>query len=219
MNTIALKKWLPVFVLLLSAVLAAVFLRSTHDQEPSLQAVQRLPAPKPLEAIELQVDGSTVKLNELKGFWGLVFLGYLNCPDICPLEMQKLGQMLKQFDEAGIDQIPVVAFVSVDPERDSMEEIQQYAAYFDARIHAVTGSNLELAKLASFLGASYNRTATINGKEYLVEAGADMPAGAGENYLVNHSSRIFVIDPQGRYVGSFAPPFYADQLFDSMKPN
>lgn len=218
MNPVTIKKWAPVVLLLVGAVVAAVWLRAMHERGPSLQSVQLLPAPKALTAIELQVNGAPVQLDTVKGNWVMMFLGFLSCPDVCPVEMQKLGQMLKRFDAAGIQKTPAVVFVSVDPERDTPEEIQQYAAYFDERIIGVTGNNIELAKLARFLGAAYNRNATIKGRKYLVEAGADMPAGSGENYTVNHSSRIFIIDPQGRYVGSFAPPYDVDQLFDSMKP-
>lgn len=218
MNPVAIKKWAPVVVLLAGAVVVAVLLRAMHDRGPSLQSVQLLPSPKALEPIELQVNGMPVRLDTFKGTWALVFLGFLSCPDVCPVEMQKLGQMLKRFDASGLQKTPAVAFVSVDPERDAPEDIQQYVAYFDKRIIGVTGRNIELAKLARFLGAAYSRSATINGREYLIEAGADMPAGSGENYTVNHSSRIFVIDPQGRYVGSFAPPYDVDQLFNSMKP-
>jgi len=211
------KNLVVVSILLAVGIVAIVSLHNwSRRPPPKLQAAQLLPEPKSMDGYGLTVSGKKLDFSIAKGRWVLVFFGYTNCPDTCPLELQKLGGMLKQFDEAGATK-PMVVFISVDPERDSEKMLQAYASHFYADIVGVTGKNDELAALVKYLGADYNRTTTINKKEYLVEAGADMPPKAGEHYVVNHSSRIFIIDSQSRYVGSFAPPHDAAVLFSDMK--
>jgi len=186
-----------------------------------LQGAQMLPGQMALQEFTLKDhNGNTFAKTELAQHmgqrWGLVFFGYTYCPDICPLEMQKLGQMVKKLEEAKVE-IPKVFFVSVDPERDSIDQMKQYATYFHPSFVGVTGENPELAKLAKSFAASYSRMAEIDGQKYLVKAGASMPEGSGENYSVNHTSRIFILNPQGQYVGSFAPPYSVDILYADMK--
>lgn len=178
--------------------------------------LQLLPVAKPLESIELKTAGGLVNLQPLRNVWVMIFMGYTYCPDVCPLDLQKLGQLMVKFQEAN-EAPPVALFVSVDPERDSVEKTMEYAKYFHSEIHGLTGDNRSLKSLASFFGVTYSRSVKIGEKEYLVEAGADMPEGSGEHYVVNHSSRIFVINPKGEYVGSFSPPYTTDVLFQDMQ--
>jgi len=211
------KSWRTVCVLLVMGVIAAVGLRMWLHPPLKLQAAQLLPEPKSIAGYELTMGGTKVNFDMARGRWALVFLGYTQCPDVCPLELQKLAQMLKQFDARDAKQKPLVVFVSVDPERDTPEQLKKYAAFFHPEMLGITGSNSELAALAQFLGASYNRTTTIKGKEYLIQSGADMPTAAEKHYVVNHSSRIYIIDDESRYIGSFAPPHDASILFTDMQ--
>jgi protein SCO1/2 len=202
------KQWRIILVILALSVVSAMLLRACLHPPLKLSAAQLLPAAKPmLQDYVLSNGAKQIQLNQIRGHWVLIFFGYTSCPDVCPLELQKLGQMLKHFDMLESKKKPLVIFVSVDPERDKPEMLKKYVSYFHQDLLGLTASNVELAALANFFGASFNRTVTISGKDYLVEAGADMPGTAGDHYLVNHSSRIFVMDPQARYVGSFAPPY------------
>jgi protein SCO1/2 len=206
-----------VIAILVLGFVVAAGLRAWLHPPLHLLAAQLLPQPKSLADDGFTVDGKRINLDFFKGHWVLIYLGYTSCPDVCPLEMQKLAQMLKKFSEAGEKAVPVVLFVSVDPERDKPDILKGYVKFFNEDIVGVTGKNSELAELASALGASYNRTFTLNGQEYLVATGADMPSDTGDHYLVNHSSRIFIMDDRSRYVGSFAPPHDAATLFTDMQ--
>lgn len=202
------KQWVFIVVVLAASVALAIMLRAWLHPPLKLATAQLLPTPKIMQQdFVLTMDGTKVPLSYLKGHWTLIFFGYSSCPDVCPVELQKLGQLLKHFDNTDNNNRPRVVFVSVDPERDHPEQLKKYASYFHPSLIGVTGSNMELAALANFFGASFNRTATVAGKEYLVEAGADMPEALGDQYMVNHTSRIFILDPQLRYLGSFAPPY------------
>lgn len=202
------KQWRIIFIVLVIAVPGAIALRAWLYPPLKLATAQLLPTPKiMLQDYALTVGNKKAQLSLLNGSWALLFFGYASCPDICPLELQKLGQVLKHFDGTASQNKLRVVFVSVDPERDDSELLKKYAGHFHPDMIGVTGTNMEVAALASFFGASYNRTATVAGKDYLIEAGADIPDAFGDHYLVNHSSRIFIMDREGRYVGSFAPPY------------
>jgi len=210
-------RWLYGLCIVLTLVIVAGVVREVFFPEKLvLQNLQLLPAPKPLVSVELKKANEVVNLQQARDSWFMIFMGYTYCPDVCPVELQKLGQMLNEFSEA--EKIsPVVVFVSVDPERDTVEKVKEYAAYFHPAIQGLTGDNVQLRALASFFGVTYNRSVIIGEKEYLVEAGADMPKESGEHYLVNHSSRIFIINPDGEYAGSFSPPYDAETLYADMQ--
>jgi protein SCO1/2 len=194
-----------------------VFWRFLSPPAPQFQMFSALPAGKALEKFELSTAaGRPFTQNNFKGQLQLVFPGYTYCPDVCPLELKKIADVLKRFDVEKI-QVPAVFFLTVDPERDLPAGLQKYTAYFDERITGITGSNREIANLAGQLGVSYSRGADIDGKRYLVKAGADMPEGAGEYYDVNHSSRFYVINGEGEYIGSFPPPHHTDILYQDLK--
>jgi protein SCO1/2 len=210
-------RWLYGICIVLTLLITVGLIRELFFPEKlELGNAQLLPSPKSLVSIELKSADGIVNLQQARNAWVMLFMGYTYCPDVCPLELQKLGQMLVKFQEAkGVP--PVVAFISVDPERDSAEKTKEYATYFHPAIQGLTGDNLNLRSLANFFGVTYSRSVKIGEKEYLVEAGADMPADSGEHYLVNHSSRIFIINPKGEYIGSFSPPYDTEGLYNDMR--
>lgn len=211
------RRWLyGACIVLILFVVAGVVREIFFPQQMELKNAQLLPVPKLLVSVELKGIQGVANLQQAHDAWFLLFMGYTYCPDVCPVELQKLGQMLKKFSE-NQEQAPVVAFISVDPKRDTVQKVSEYAAYFDPALQGLTGENMQLRALADFFGVTYNRSVTIDNKEYLVEAGADMPARSGEHYLVNHSSRIFIINPRGEYIGSFSPPYDTEMLYADMR--
>lgn len=211
------RRWLYGICIVLAFVIAAGIVREVFFPEKLiLQNAQLLPVPKSLVSIDLKMAGEVVNLQHARNNWFMIFMGYTSCPDVCPVELQKLGHMLNKFSETK-KASPVVVFISVDPERDSAEKVKEYATYFHPAILGLTGDNLSLRAAASFFDVTYSRSVTIGKKEYLVEAGADMPKDSGEHYLVNHSSRIFIINPAGEYAGSFSPPYDAETLYADMR--
>ncbi len=139
-------------------------------------------------------DNKTLVLNDLKGKWSFIFFGYIHCPDVCPLTMGILGQAFKLLEKPppAFQEIQGV-FISVDPKRDTPELIKEYASYFSNKFTGVTGDTAQLEALSRQMSALY----TIHPKE---------PDKTGDNYLVSHTSTIFLVDPQGRLYGRFPPP-------------
>lgn len=162
---------------------------------PSLEAVRLLPDPRPLPDLALQRAGAAAVTPEtLRGRWTLVFLGFTHCPDICPTTLADMAGAQKQWretlDEA---QRPRLLFVSVDPERDTPERTAEYAHYFDPDTVAVTAEIPVLREFAKALGMVFVKA-----------------PGEGDDYSINHSSMIAVLDPQARFAGIVRPDIAGD---------
>ena len=132
--------------------------------------------------------------DDLQGQWNLLFFGYTFCPDICPTTMAELRQLSLNLPEEERQHLQVT-MISVDPHRDTPEQMNSYLEFFDAGFAGATGDPAELARLAQGLSVAY------------IE-----PDTSEDNYLVDHSGQVIMIDPQGRYVGFIRPPLRPAQL-------
>jgi protein SCO1 len=212
------KKWLNVIyaiAILTSLGLGVVLSAQQFSPASPLAIAQLLPEAKALPDVALEnQSGETVIANSFHDHWSLVFFGFTSCPDFCPLELQKLGKVLNLMG-AG-DELQVV-FVSVDPERDGREKLADYVGFFHPQIIGLRGSNPELAKFAQFFGAAYDRSAILDGNLLSIPAGINMPTNVGDQYQVNHSTRLFVVNPAGKYIGSFASPYTVEEILVDMQ--
>lgn len=132
-------------------------------------------------------DGSRFRLSALRGDIVLLFFGYTSCPDVCPATLAELRLALSNFKEEDARRIMVV-FVTVDPERDSPERVQDYVEQFDPAFIGLGGAQAELEKIWNAYGI------------YREIANEQSAAG----YIVNHTARVAMIDPQGNLRVSFS---------------
>lgn len=211
------KIWKALYVVAIATSLAlGVVLGAQQFSAASpLSVAQLLPAPKSIPEFSLENHrGEVADVNVFHGHWSLVFFGFTSCPDFCPLELQKLAKLLNLMS-AG-DELQVV-FVSVDPERDGQEKLANYVGFFHPQVLGLRGSNLALANFAQFFGAAYDRSAIVESKLLTVPAGINMPTNVGEQYQVNHSTRVFVINPGGEFIGSFSSPYEVEHMLPDMQ--
>lgn len=161
---------------------------------PELETTRLFPQPRELPEFSLrQSDGTQLAAGELKGHWTLVFLGFTHCPDVCPTTLAQLAQAQKQWEVLPATTRPRVLFVSVDPERDSTDAIGEYAHAFHGETLAATADIPALERFARSLS--------------MVFAKAPPPDGApADQYNVDHSATIAVLDPQARMAGIIQPP-------------
>lgn len=162
-----------------------------------------LPNPRDIEPFSL-VDqtGHPFTRDSLRGAPTLVFFGFTHCPDICPTTLAMLAQVKKA---ANIPDLRVL-FVSVDPERDTTQNVALYVRAFDPQFIGVTGQPEMIAKV----------TKNFN----VVAAKVELPGGT---YTVDHSAAVFLLDTQGRIAAIFTPPFnnierFAEDLRRADKP-
>ena len=162
---------------------------------PQLQVVKLFDHPRELPAFSLrQSDHTQLVPGELKGHWTLVFLGFTHCPDVCPTTLAQLALAQKQWVALPDATRPRVLFVSVDPDRDTPEAIGEYAHAFHRDTLAATADIPELEAFARSLSLVFMKAAA--------------PAGApADQYSVDHSAALAVLDPQGRMTGVIQPPF------------
>jgi len=194
------------FILL--AVLVAVLsgaagfsLWQLRQQGPATMtaALRILPEPRVLADFDLvNHHGEHFSLEQLKGRWSLLFFGFTHCPDVCPSALYDLHQVNQTVSARHPDGTPYqIIFVSVDPERDTPQRLQEYVTYFDPEFLAVTGSPQQLAALARQIGVAYR-----------IE-----PHDPGStNYTVDHSASVLLTDPQGRLHGLFPAPHDGDKI-------
>jgi protein SCO1/2 len=143
-------------------------------------------------------NGKTVTDGDLKGKWSLVYFGYTHCPDACPTALNDISIAL---DELGPQRGAVrPVFITVDPERDTPEVLKSYVTSFDAPILALTGSPEEIAQAA---------------KDYRVYYAKHPEAGG--DYSMDHSSVIYVMDPQGRFTASFTHENSPEEIAERLK--
>ncbi|SKC44805.1 SCO family protein [Pseudoxanthomonas indica] len=163
---------------------------------PATRAVTLFPQARPLPAFSLrQSDGTQLADGELKGHWTLVFLGFTFCPDVCPTTLAELAQAQKPWQAMPESIRPRVLFVSVDPDRDTPAKIGEYAHAFHPDTLAATADLPTLENFAKSLGFVFMK---VPGKHF-----DENP----DDYSMDHSSNIAVLDPQGRMVGMIRPPF------------
>lgn len=166
-----------------------------HSPWPQTKAVHLFDPPRVLPDFSLrQADGTRLVPGELKGHWTLVFLGFTHCPDICPMTLARLSKAQAQWESLPESTRPRVLFVSVDPQRDTPQEIGAYAHAFHPDTLAATANIPALEAFARSLS--------------LVFARVPAPEGAPANqYSVDHSASMAVLDPQGRMSGLVQAPF------------
>ena len=131
--------------------------------------------------------GATVTQQDFAGRYMLIYFGYTFCPDVCPLSLANMTQALDLLPPDQVEQV-VPIFITVDPERDTVAQLAEYAPLFHPRLVALTGSP-EAIKVAA---RAY--------RVYFAKAGKD----GSDDYLMDHSTFIFLMGPDGRYVRHFA---------------
>lgn len=171
------------------------WLAQGEHAQPQLQAVRLFEHPRELPAFTLQQSDHTPLVpGELKGHWTLVFLGFTHCPDVCPTTLAQLAQAQKQWASLPDPTRPRVLFVSVDPERDTPDAVGEYAHAFDRDTLAATADVPALESFARALSMVFMK----------VPAPEGAPA---DQYSVDHSAALAVLDPRGRMAGVIQPPF------------
>lgn len=162
-----------------------------NNQQASLttatdfQGIKFNPARK-LGIPHLQKDNEQLfSKQDLEGKWSLLFYGYTHCPDICPATLNTVA-VAKRESRA----FPQVVFVSVDPKRDDARLVNAYVRYFDKEFVGVTGEEKLLQAMAMQMSV----------------ASMSVPSDKPEEYLVDHSSNLLLLNPAVELVAMLRPP-------------
>jgi cytochrome oxidase Cu insertion factor (SCO1/SenC/PrrC family)/ABC-type Zn2+ transport system substrate-binding protein/surface adhesin len=144
--------------------------------------------------------GRLISDEDMLGKYQLLYFGYTFCPDICPTSLAVMTRALALLGGKAEQIQPY--FISIDPQRDTVEVLQRYVGYFDNRLIGLTGSQQMIDRLTRRLKVKYARVAEAD--------------RAPNGYLMDHSASIYLLDPQGRFVSKYVHGIGPQQLHDAL---
>ena len=153
------------------------------------------PRPAPELADLVLPDGSPFDLADLRGHDTLVYFGYTHCPDVCPMT---LGEVFGVFEALPETQ---ALFVTVDPERDTPEFLDEWTSYMPDNLYAVTGSPGAIRRAADNYGVKYARVETTS------------TAG----YTMSHTADLYLIDADGQYLRAYPFGTKAEEIVTDLE--
>jgi protein SCO1 len=131
----------------------------------------------------VSMNGQDVSNQTYRGKWVLIYFGYTFCPDACPTALSNISVALEKLGSDASKLQPL--FVTVDPQRDTREVLSDYLKSFDPRIIGLTGTKDQIDTLI---------------REFRLYVKQEKSDGDGDSYLVSHSSYIYLMNPQGKFV-------------------
>jgi protein SCO1/2 len=175
--------------------------RAEDSHATALVTGTLLDPPRPLPSFSLVDQANRAFDNErLRGRWSYLFFGFTNCPDVCPTTLRMLAQTEQSLSDLPPAQRPQVILVSVDPKRDTPQQLVSYLKFFSPAFIGLTGEQATLDAFTRQLGVPVAITPTDNG-----------------NYTVDHSAAIFLIDPNGAMRALFSPPHSPTSIADDYR--
>jgi protein SCO1/2 len=166
--------------------------RPMSDEDAAQIGYYRFDEPRLISAFSMTDHlGRRATLSNLKGRWSLLFFGFTTCPDVCPTTLSVLNEAISPLEDP-----PAVVMVSVDPDRDTPEQLARYVPAFNSNFIGYTGTFGETVKLAQQLNIAFGK----------------VPGDVPGSYLVDHSASLVLIDPNGRYAGFIKAPHNASNI-------
>ena len=142
-----------------------------------------------------------LSLKDLRGKVVLIFFGFTSCPDVCPISLSTISHAFSYLTDDELERSRSL-FISLDPERDTMERLKKYTGYFHPNIIGVTGTMKQLGTVAEIYGVNFEKK--------------DSPDSA-LGYVIYHSSKIFVINQQGQLQKTFPHNIDAQLVVQQIK--
>ena len=178
-----------VAILILNLIISSRLRREVTQFDPRMRQVTRVVEKGGVRIggdFELtDTEGRTVRSEDLRGKWLYVYFGFINCPDICPAEMQKMTRVIRGLDnKIGKDRWQPI-FISIDPERDTPEMLKDYLSDFHPRIMGLTGTPEQIERIA---------------KKYKVFYSIPDENSNPDDYLIDHSIMTYIMGPDGKFV-------------------
>ncbi len=135
-------------------------------------------------------DGVPFTNASLKGQWTMLFFGFTHCGAICPTTMAQLSKMMHLLEESGVTAYPRVVMVSVDPERDSLEQLDKYVKGFHSQFYAARGEEGSIGPMTHEMGIAYGKVAHPSSQKDDIE----------------HTGTILLFNPDGKLSAFFTSP-------------
>ena len=164
------------------------------SSSPEFQSLLVYPEKKTFSGFKLQTHNANITIDDFAGKWTLLFFGFTHCPDVCPTTLTELQKVFKLLNT---EEKPEVLFVSVDPERDTPELLNEYTQFFNKNFKSATSSPANILAIASQVGVAYHIGEHETGDN---------------NYSVDHTAAIFLVNPDKQLFGLFRSPHDAQKI-------
>ena len=172
-------------LLVLSSSLVDLYDTAAKETDSEIKGVESAAVQE--ESFTLVSPEGAVSLKDLRGNVVLIFFGFTSCPDVCPISLSTISHAFSYLTDDELKRSRTL-FISLDPERDTMERLKKYTGYFHPNIIGVTGTMEELVRVADIYGVKFEKKET-----------PDSALG----YLIYHSAKIFIIGTQGELRKTF----------------
>ena len=145
------------------------------------------------------IDNQPFNNSSLRGHWTLVFFGFTNCGSICPTTMAELGKMYRMLEEKKVKPLPQVVMISVDSERDNLEQLNHYVKAFNPHFYGARGDENTLKVMTKEMGIAYTKVALPGSNDT-------------QKYDIEHTGTVMLFSPQGELSAFFTMPHQASLL-------
>lgn len=176
------------------AVLGGIYVIVFRYKKKSIEKERKIESTKSYGMASLGGDwtltdhtGKTVTNKDFSGKWTMLYFGFTHCPDICPDELEKLAEVVDLIDN--VKNCPSVTplFISVDPERDTVEAVREYVKDFSPKLIGLTGTKAQVEEICRVYRVYFH----------------EGPRDEDNDYIVDHTIVMYLINPDGEFVTFF----------------
>lgn len=188
-------------VLAVAAAVAGAWFAARLGAPELPEHARMLSTPRPIPAVPAtDHTGAPFGAEDFQGHWTVAFFGFTYCPDICPTTLHLLAEARRMLDDLPQEDRPQIMMISVDPGRDAPARLAEYVPYFHPEFRGLHVAAQHLPELTRSFGAAYAYT----------------PLG-DDNYTVDHTASIFLVDRQGRVAAVFPTPHTAAGIASDLR--
>lgn len=195
-----IRKTVAILVVIVSAVIALQVYNVTREPPLDRERLREqgtiiFEQPRQISEFELLDHNEQAFTPEsLEGQWSLIFFGFTHCPDICPMAMVDLARVMTALPPELAENTQVL-LVTLDPARDEPEVLAEYVPHFHPDFLGVTGEFLTIRRMANEFNVAFSKVTLED-----------------DDYTVDHSGHIALVNPRGHYHGFFRPPFDPERM-------
>lgn len=188
------------FVALLSGVLIYQQVEGKKAARLAQFSGTLLQSPRSIHSFSLQgIDGKEYNNQGLRGQWTFLFFGFTHCGSVCPTTMAELSKMYRILEGTGVFPKPRIVMISIDPERDTRQRLNQYVKAFHPQFYGARAAYNTIDAMTEELGIAYVKVAKPHQEN-------------ADDFEIDHTGTLILFNPDGKLAAFFTMPHKASQL-------